>query len=380
MSEHRPNLLEVLAVFLKLGFVAFGGPAAHIALFEDEIVSRRRWLDREHFMDLLGATNLIPGPNSTEMVIHIGYIVHGWRGMLLAGAGFILPAAAMTVLIAYFYEIYGELPRIASFLIGIKAVVVAIILSALIKLARTAIKGPSLAVLAGVVAVMALLGGDEVFLILGGGLVGMCWLKLRALRATNALAILLVPFSGLATGVTGTLVEPSLWRIGLFFLKVGSVLFGSGYVLIAFLQGGLVRDFGWLSEQQLLDAVAAGQLTPGPVLTTATFVGYLVHSWSGALVATLAIFLPSYIFVLLLNPLIPRLRKSSWSAAFMDAVNASAVALMAAVVFELGRATMVDWSAWLIGALALVLIIRFKIGGPYLVILGASLGYLASLF
>jgi chromate transporter len=379
MNGDRPKLTELLGVFLKLGFVAFGGPAAHIALFEDEIVSRKRWLDRDHFMDLLGATNLIPGPNSTEMVIHIGYIARGWQGMVLAGVCFILPAAAMTVVIAYFYEIYGELPRMAPFLAGIKAVVIAIILSALIRLARTAIKGPSLAVLAALVGLLAFGGGHEVWLILGGGFVGMCWLKLRELRP-KVLPMLLAPLSGLTLGEgTGILNQPSLWQIALFFSKVGSVLFGSGYVLIAFLQGGLVRDYGWLSEQQLLDAVAAGQLTPGPVLTTATFVGYLLHSWSGALVATCAIFLPSYLFVLILNPLIPRLRKSSWSAAFMDAVNASAVALMAAVLFELSRATLVDWSGWLIAVAALVLILNYKISGPYLVVLGAGLGYLFSL-
>ncbi len=331
-------------------------------------------------MDLVGATNLIPGPNSTEMVIHVGYIVRGWRGLVIAGTCFILPAAAITAAVAYFYQIFGELPRIAVFLTGIKAVVVAIILSAVIRLGQTAMKGLSLAVLAAIVLVLALMGGDGVLLILGGGVLGTVWLRRKDFRPSS-FPMLLIPFPVVALGTSiGTVVQPSLWQIAWFFLKVGSVLFGSGYVLIAFLQGGLVRDYGWLSSQQLLDAVAAGQLTPGPVLTTATFVGYLLHGWSGALVATCAIFLPSFVLVLLLNPLIPRLRRSPWSADFMDAVNVSALALMAAVVVELGRSTLVTWPSWLIAISALILIMKYRVGSPWLIVGGAGLGYVSSWF
>jgi chromate transporter len=376
MVTSQPSLLEITKLFLKLGFVAFGGPAAHISMFEEEVVEKRRWLDREHFLDLLGATNLIPGPNSTEMAIHIGYIVRGWRGLILAGACFICPAAAMIMVLAQLYVRYGELPEMASSLAGIKVAVVAIILSALLRLSRTVFKNISLAVLALAVAIAALLGGNEILLILTGGLVGMLWLNLSQ-RSASLLPGIFLPWlltPGLATTST-TLTAVSLWKLGFFFLKVGSVLFGTGYVLIAFLQGGLVNDYGWLTERQLLDAIAAGQLTPGPLLATATFIGFLLKGWGGAVVATVAIFLPSFLFVLALNPIIPRLRRSPWSAAFLDAVNASAVALMAAVVIELGQATLVDWQTWSIFLLATILAVKFKIGGPWLVLGGAIAGY-----
>ncbi len=373
--KKTPALTELLRLFLKLGFIAFGGPAAHIALFEEEVVSRRRWLDREHFMDLIGATNLIPGPNSTEMAIHIGYIVRGWRGLLIAGCSFILPAALITTGIAHFYQRFGQLPEMEGFLTGIKAVVVVIILNAVIRLGRTALKNPSLTCIALLVSVLALLGGDQVLLILGGGLLGMVWLRRKELR-WRSMSLLILPLPSLAVGTQiSQLAQPSLWQIAFFFFKVGSVLFGSGYVLVAFLQSGIVRDHAWLSGQQLLDAVAAGQLTPGPILSTATFVGYLMHGWGGAAVATVAVFLPSFLFVLVLNPLVPKLRRSQWSAAFMDAVNASAVALMAAVVIELGKTSLHTWSNWLIAVAALIAMLRFRVAGPWLIIVGAILGF-----
>lgn len=376
MADSKPSLFEIIKLFLKLGFVAFGGPAAHIAMFEEEVVVKRRWLDRGHFVDLLGATNLIPGPNSTEMAIHIGYIVRGWRGLIIAGICFIGPAAMMITLLAHLYVQYGEIPEMASSLGGIKVAVVAIILCAVLRLSRTVFKNISLAVLALIVAISAILGGNEILLILVGGIAGMVWLNWR--RRESLLTCVALPWlltSTLACSST-TLTGVSLWKLGFFFLKVGSVLFGTGYVLIAFLQGGLVNDYGWLTEQQLLDAIAAGQLTPGPLLTTATFIGFLLAGWSGAVVTTVAIFLPSFLFVLALNPLIPRLRKSPWSAAFLDAVNASAIALMAAVVIELGRATLITWHTWLIFLLATVLSLKFKIGSPWLVLGSGVAGYL----
>lgn len=360
---------DLIRLFLKLGFIGFGGPAATIAMMDDEVVVRRKWLSREHFLDLVGATNLIPGPNSTEMAMHIGYERQGYGGLIAAGACFILPAALMTGTLGWLYTSYGTVPEVEPFLRGIKPAVIAIILGALWRLGKTAVKEASVVPIGLAVAAALLLGVNEVIALLGGGLLGL--MGLYWWRQRLASTCLLTFGIGL---VQVNEVDYALWKLGLFFLKVGAVLYGSGYVLIAFLDGALVQDYGWLTEQQLLDAVAIGQFTPGPVLTTATFIGVMLGGWMGGIVATLAIFLPSFVFVSILNPLIPRLRKSPIAAAFLDAVNVSAVALMLIVTIRLGISVLTDWQPAVIFVFAAVAILRYRLNAGWLVAGGALLG------
>lgn len=393
MPDERP-LTGLARLFLKLGLIAFGGPAAHIAMLEDEVVTRRGWMDRQHFLDLVGATNLIPGPNSTEMTMHIGFERAGWKGLIIAGGSFILPAAVLTALAAWVYVTYGQLPDVAPFLIGIKPVVVVLILAAVWKLGRKAVQDWKTGSLATLVCISVLLGVGEVTALLVGGIAGMFMVQAgnRSSDTANRMLPLLflgpgsssstaaglgaagLASAGLASASVATSV--SLWKLGLFFLKVGALLYGSGYVLIAFLEGSLVGDLGWITQGQLLDAIAIGQLTPGPVLTTATFIGFLIRDWPGAIVATVAIFLPAFFLVGLLNPVIPRLRISPWASAFLDAVNAASVALMAAVTVQLGTVVLVSMEAWIVTALAGLLYFRFSISAVWLVVGGALLGYL----
>ena len=376
---------QLLGLFLKLGVTAFGGPAAHIAMMEDEVVTRRGWLTRERFLDLIGATNLIPGPNSTEMAIHIGFVRAGIVGLVVAGISFILPAALITLGCAWVYDRFQTVPQAEALLYGIKPAVIAVILSAVWRLGKTAAKGPFLIVIGFLVMLLVLFGINEIIALLGGGIVGILWqLGSRLGKGKTLLGFAWLPSSNLALSVTAA--SPSsvtLSSLGLFFLKIGCVLFGSGYVLIAFLQGGLVEQHQWLTQQQLLDAVAIGQFTPGPVLTTATFIGYILAGPLGALVATLGIFGPSFLFVLATNPLIPRLRQSAVAGAFLDAVNASAIGLMAAVTVELARHTLIDWEAkqidWGAGLIALVsavVLFRYKVNAAWLVLGGAAIGWL----
>lgn len=387
--EHTGRLGELARLFLKLGCVAFGGPAAHIAMYEDEVVRRRGWMSREHFLDLVGATNLIPGPNSTEMTMHVGYERAGRWGLVVAGLAFVLPAVLITGALAWLYVRFGTLPAAAPFLDGIKPAVLAIILGAVWRLGRTAAKSvPVLAV--GVAVLMAVLFGmNEVAALLLGGVVGMAWLRLGSGRTTDRSVLLPVPLGtpslkppGLGTlgvGLGAAAVGAPLWKLGLFFLKVGAILYGSGYVLIAFLHGDLVAGYGWLTDQQLLDAVAIGQFTPGPVLSTATFIGYVIAGIPGAVVATVGIFLPSFFFVSILNPLIPRLRSWSWTAAFLDSINVSALALMVAVTLELGVVVLTAWPAWTIAALAAVLTLRFRVNAVWIVLGAAAAGWVLAL-
>jgi chromate transporter len=392
-QSSRGSLAELARLFLKLGFIAFGGPAAHIAMLEDEVVTRRGWLGRQHFLDLVGATNLIPGPNSTEMTMHVGYERAGRKGVFTAGACFILPAVLITGVFAWLYVTYGSLPEVEPFLYGIKPAVIAVILGAVWKLGRTAVKGWRFAVLGLGVAGAVLAGLNEVWALLAGGVIGALWLRAGGYDSSRtAGALLPIVFlrpsaaaAGAGTvgagtvgalGAAGAAVTVSLWKLFFFFLKVGSILYGSGYVLVAFLEGGLVRDYGWLTQPQLLDAIAIGQFTPGPVLSTSTFVGYVVEGVPGAAVATLGIFLPSFLFVLILNPLIPRLRESVWLSAFLDAVNVAAVALMVAVTIELGMGTLVSWPAWVIAGLATLLALAYRLNAAWLVAGGAVLGWL----
>jgi chromate transporter len=387
-SLGQNRLGELAKVFLKLGAIGFGGPAAHIAMMEDEVVRRRGWLTREQFLDLVGATNLIPGPNSTEMAIHVGYMHAGWLGLFAAGVCFILPAVLITAAFAWVYVAAGSLPQVSPLLYGIKPAVIAVILGAVWRLGKTALKNRKLLTVAVGVAAAVLLGINEIAALFLGGLLGMLWLragdKNNLPPAQNAAIIIAGIFSGAAA--TGTplganlAVSPPLWQLGLVFLKVGSVLFGSGYVLVAFLEGELVNRYHWLSQQQLLDAIAIGQFTPGPVLSAATFIGYVIAGWAGAIVATVAIFLPSFFFVAALNPLIPRLRASRWASAFLDAVNVSSVALMAAVTVKLAGATLTDWRAVLIAAVAGLVAIRFRVNAAWLVLGGAIAGGIFNLF
>ncbi len=350
VSEAYRRLPEIAAAFLRFGCIAFGGPAAHLALLEDEFVSRRRWIPRQRFLDLMGATNLIPGPNSTEMTMHLGYERGGPMGLAAAGFGFVFPAAAITALLAWIYVKTGTLPTAESVLAGVRPAVFVIILGAVWKLGRKAVTDWRLGVIAVCVGGGVIAGLGEIPAILLGGVCGGLALLLPRLSAmaSGAALALCAPQTALAAAAEA----PTLAKLGLFFFKVGCVLYGSGYVLIAFLEGGLVEDYGWVTQQQLLDAIAVGQFTPGPVLTAATFLGYLVAGWTGAAIATAGIFLPGFGFVWILNPLVRRLRKSRTTAAFLDAINASAVGLMAAVAIGLAGASLSSLPACVIAACA----------------------------
>ncbi|MGB3691130.1 MAG: chromate efflux transporter [Spirulinaceae cyanobacterium] len=388
----NPRLRELATLFLKLGIIGFGGPAAHIAMMEEEVVSRRQWLTRSQFLDLVGATNLIPGPNSTEMAIHVGYLYAGLSGLVVAGICFIFPAVTITAILAWLYQEFGTLPQLAPLLYGIKPAVLAVILGALWRLGNKAVKSYQLLLIGLGVVPLLLLGLNEIVALLIGGVVGGIWLQLTAGKKQPPNSTIEMVIGSLTTGTiikavaaqVDSLVTPPLWQLGLFFLKVGSVLFGSGYVLIAFLEGEVVNKYHWLSGQQLLDAIAIGQFTPGPVLSTSTFIGYLILGVPGAIVATLGIFLPSFVFVIVLNPLITKLRQSPWTSAFLDAVNVSSVALMVVVTLKLIQATLIqptanfpiDLVAVGIAAIATIVLLRFKLNAAWLVLGGAVIGYL----
>jgi chromate transporter len=385
------RLREVALLFLKIGSTGFGGPAVTIAMMEDEVVGRRGWLSRDYFLDLVGSTNLIPGPNAAEMAIHIGYLRAGWMGLITAGVCFIVPAALLTTALAWAYVRYGALPQVAPFLYGAKPAVLAVIVSALWRLGKTAAKGWQLLLIGLVATLASLLGANEILALFSCGLLGMTWLCLAggadpSQRSGKAnAAFWLAPgtlFGGgravagavLAASATGAAVV-SLWDLGLFFLKIGAVLYGSGYVLVAFLEGGLVHGHGWLSQPQLLDAIAAGQFTPGPLFSSAAFVGYLLRGLPGAAVATTGIFLPSFAFVAVLSPFVPRLRRSRWTAAFLDAINISSLGLMAAVTLKLAQTTLRAWPAWVIALLAAGAGLRWKVNSTWLVLGGAAVGW-----
>jgi chromate transporter len=372
-----PTLNEIAMVFLKLGTVGFGGPAVHIAMMEDEVINRKQWLDRGQFLDLVGATNLIPGPNSTEMALLVGFVTKGYAGLVVAGICFIFPAVLITGILAFIYQNFSSFPQVNPFLTGIKPVVIAIIFNALWKLGKKAIKTWKLVPI-GLLVVGLVIGGiNEIIALLLGGIIGMLWLGSSGNVLLSSAIIFLLNTN------TPTPDNPKLWQLGLFFLKIGSVLFGSGYVLIAFLEGELVEKYQWLTQQQLLDAIAIGQLTPGPVLSTATFIGYTILGLPGAIIATVCIFLPSFVIVLLIKPLIPRLRKSKWTGAFLDAVNVSAVALMGVVIYRLAMVTLNQpWSnlnfnlpGLCLIILSGILLIRFKISSGLLILAGGLLGF-----
>lgn len=374
-TKIQSPLEEVIRLFLRLGFTAFGGPAAHIAMMHDEVVVRRGWLTEQHFLDLVGATNLIPGPNSTEMAIHIGYDRAGWRGLIAAGLCFILPAALIVGILAWAYVEYGQTPQGEALLYGIKPVIIAIVLQALIRLGRTAVKGPLLAVIGVAALLLYLFGVNELVLLFGGGLF---LLVFQVIRRGSKWSRMVFPLLGVSSLVR--LFEPAPVRLDqlfFIFLKIGSVLYGSGYVLLAFLRNDLVLRLGWLTDQQLLDAVAIGQFTPGPVFTTATFIGYILAGVPGAVLATVGIFLPSFCFVALLNRIVPYLRRSTWTAVLLDGVNVSALGLMAGVTWQLGQEAMVDGVTFLLAIGAIIVLFRFKLNSAWLVLVGGVVGLMA---
>ncbi|HCY81848.1 MAG TPA: chromate transporter [Xanthomarina gelatinilytica] len=362
------NLKEVALLFFKLGSIAFGGPAAHIAMMEDEVVKKRKWMTHQHFLDLVGATNLIPGPNSTEMTMHCGHARAGWKGLIVAGACFVFPAVVITMVFAWLYQQYGQLPKVEPFIYGIKPAVIAIILGAVYRLGKKALKNVELGILGALTLTACLLGVHEIVALFACGFLGVVWYFIRNsknnLNSFTPLILLQVTASASTLKI--------LW----IFFKVGALLYGSGYVLFAYLDAELVST-GLLTRQELIDAVAVGQFTPGPVLSTATFIGWQLGGFSGAMAATLGIFLPSFIFVAILNPLIPKMRKLKSIAAFLDAVNMAAVAVIVAVCVEMGKDTLTDWRTILIAVLSLIAVFVFKkMNSAFIVIGGALAGYL----
>ncbi len=373
-------LRQIALSFLRLGTTAFGGPAAHVAMMEEEFVRRRGWVSHADFLDMLGASNLVPGPSSTEMAIHIGHQRAGWRGLVLAGVCFILPAMLMVMVCAWAYVAFGSLPQVQSVLYGIKPVIIAVVLQALWGLGRTAIKNSFLLAVGLLATAAAIAGGNVLVILLAAGLVAVfqAWIKERRL-SSNLLALPL-PAKTLmaATPMLAAAVPISLSALFLVFLKFGAVIFGSGYVLLAFLQADLVDRLHWLTQAQLLDAVAVGQVTPGPVFTTATFIGYLLGGVRGAVVATAGIFLPGFLLVAASRPLIPRIRRSKIAAAFLDGVNVGAVALMIAVTWQLSRAALVDFPTGAVAALSAVALMNFRINSAWLIFAGGLVGLVAT--
>jgi chromate transporter len=369
---------ELARLFLRLGFTAFGGPAAHIAMMEEEVVLRRRWFTHEEFLDMLGVTNLIPGPTSTEMAIHIGYRRGGVKGLLVAGLCFIVPAMAVTIVFARVYMTYGALPELGTLMGGIRAAIIAVILGAVFRLGKPLGSRPFLLVTGAVTALLGICRFDPVLLLLASGAAGIAWRNrervrhvLRSLAAVPLVTVFLPgPPGGAPEGAT-------LTGLGLFFLKTGAVLYGGGYVLVAFLQEGLVDSRGWLTQSRLLDAIAVGQFTPGPVLSTATFIGYMLFGIPGALVSTGAIFFPSFLFVLLIGPFVPRLRNSPLMQGFLDGVNAGALGLMLGVCFTLGKSTLLGIGTVAIFVTALLVQLRWRVNAAWLVAGGALAGWVA---
>jgi chromate transporter len=385
----RGSLKELALFFLRLGVTAFGGPAAHIAIMEDELVRRRKWLSREKFLDLLGASSLIPGPSSSELAIHIGYLRAGWAGLVIGGVCFIFPAAILVGIIAWAYVRFGHFPQVAAVLYGVKPVVIAVILQALWGLGRTAVKSSLLAIAGLVCIALSFAQVNALIILFGTGaiLAGIHALSrhrtenetkgaLSFVPAWRAALGRIVPWVGV-TGVTAAI--PGMWFLFLVFLRIGSVVFGSGYVLLAFLRADLVVHRAWVTDAQLVDAVAIGQVTPGPVFTTATFLGYLLRGPVGALVATVGIFLPAFILVAISGPLIPLIRRSTTAGVFLDGVNVASLALMAAVSYQLGHSAIVDWLTAVLVISSAVLLLRFRINSAWLVLGGAVIGIAAGL-
>jgi chromate transporter len=375
------RLGELAALFFRLGTTAFGGPAAHIAMMEDEVVGRRGWVTREAFLDMIGACNLIPGPNSTEMAIHIGHRRAGLAGSFVAGGAFIIPAAAITVALAWAYVRFGAMPQVGGALYGVKPVIIAIVVQALWRLGRAAARTRVFAALTAASAAAAFAGLNEIALLLIAGIAAIGLHRIArhqrtagggVLAAIGAIPALAAP--GVGAGFAAVAAPFSLSALFLVFAKIGAVLFGSGYVLLAFLQTELVTRRHWLTQGQLLDAVAVGQFTPGPLSCTATFIGYLLGRGSGAAVATAGIFAPAFFFVAVSGPLLPRIRRSPTAGSFLDGVNAASLALMIVVTWQLGRAAIVDLPTITIAALSAFLLIGYRINSVWLILAGGIAG------
>lgn len=370
------NIIEIAKLFLKLGVTGFGGPAAHIAIMRREIVERKKWLSDERFLDLLGATNLIPGPNSTEMAIHLGHERGGWKGLVVAGISFIFPAVVITGFFAWGYSRYGQLPEMAAFVYGTKPAVIAVILFAIFPLAKMSAKSNLLKVIGVVVLIFSLCGFSEIFLMFAAGLL---MLSIKFVQKTRSNATL--DFLGLIVLAQGKSDFSNTINAKLFiiFIKIGAILYGSGYVLFAFLDSELVAT-GYLTRQELIDAIAVGQFTPGPVFSAVTFVGYQINGIEGALISTFAIFLPSFLFVALLNPVVRKLRSSDLFSSFLDAVNISSIAIIISVCYTMSKEVFINWQAIAIFAVAAILMVKFpKLNSAFIIIGGALLGYTLTL-
>jgi len=364
------KLSEVAKLFLKLGVIGFGGPAVHIALMQNEVVKKRAWISEHHFLDLIGATNLIPGPNSTEMTMHIGYERAGWKGLIVAGCCFIIPAVIITGFFAWLYQKYGQLPQVQPFIYGIKPAIIAVVVSLMIGLGKKALKSVELGIIGALAVIGVLAGLNEIFVFFGAGLLGVA---MHLIRTRNKTTNSLFPFVLLQA--SNSYLNLSNFKLFLTFLKIGSILYGSGYVLFAFLNAELVSK-GLLSKQQLVDAIAVGQFTPGPVFSSATFIGWQIGGVTGAVAATIGIFLPSFLFVALLNPLIATLRKSKVMSAFLDTVNIVSVAVILSVIIEIGEATLLDWRTVLIAVISFVITFSFKkLNTAFIIFGGAVVGY-----
>lgn len=370
--EHKAELTAIAKLFLKLGIIGFGGPAAHIAMMQNEVVVKRKWLTDQHFLDMVGATNLIPGPNSTELALHIGYEKGGWKGLLIAGMCFILPAVIITGIFTWLYKEYGHLPKFQPYIYGIKPAIITIVLSAVFPLAKKSLKSSLLILLAVLVLILAIIGVNEIFLMFGSGIVALLW---KYLNINKTHLKTLVPLPLLSISNQSIFSETNL-NLFLIFLKIGAILYGSGYVLFGFIDAELVAK-GLLSKQQLTDAIAVGQFTPGPVFSSVTFIGYQINGVWGALVSTIAIFLPSFIFVALLKPIVKALRNSNFFSTFLDAVNAASVAIIGAICFEMSKDAITDWRTILIAFLSMILLIwKKKMNSAFIVLGGSLLGYL----
>ncbi|BFM45045.1 chromate efflux transporter [Flavobacterium sp. CFS9] len=367
------RIKKIAELFLKLGFIGFGGPAAHIAMMQQEVVVKRKWMSEQHFLDLLGATNLIPGPNSTEMAIHIGYDKGGWKGLLVAGLCFILPAVFISGIFAWLYKQYGQLPEIQPFIYGIKPAIIAIIIGAIFPLAKKSIKSILLAFIGIAVLVLSLFGIGEMYLMFGAGLFALGVFYIKDQKNITSQSFIPVLFFQIANN---QLLSETNTRLFWVFLKIGAILYGSGYVLFAFLDTELVAN-GLLTRQQLMDAIAVGQFTPGPVFSSVTFIGYQINGVSGAVISTIAIFLPSFVLVALLNPLMKKMRNSKGLSASLDAVNIASVAIIIAVCLTMGKETITDWKTISIAMISAIIVFKFKIiNSAFIVLGGALLGYL----
>jgi chromate transporter len=374
--REQTELSALAKLFLRLGITAFGGPAAHIAMMQQEVVYKRKWMSEEHFLDLIGATNLIPGPNSTEMAIHIGNERAGTKGLLVAGLCFILPAVFITVGIACLYKYYGQLPQVQPFIYGIQPAIIAVILAAIFPLAKKSLKTIELGVIGFIALVLSILHTNEIYVMFGAGFVALLYASIKQ-KIFGVSTQSFLPFTFLQLSNTGA--SATNLRLFLIFLKIGAILYGSGYVLFAFLDSELVST-GFLSRHQLIDAIAVGQFTPGPVFSSVTFIGYQMNGWTGAAVATIGIFLPSFLFVALLNPLVKKMRSSKTFSIFLDAVNIASVAIILAVCYEMGKGSISNWRTAFIGILSLAVIVCFRKTNSALIIAGSSfLGYLLTL-